>query len=91
MRTILRLCVCALLSLIVVPSFAAGLIFGRSHLTAAYWGITAEALGLILAAIPISVGERHTQGLSLAMMILSLLIGGVAGALGFISLRLVKR
>ena len=34
------------LLIIVVPSFAAGLIFGRSHLTGAYWGIAAEALGL---------------------------------------------
>jgi len=79
------------LLIIVVPSFAAGLIFGRSHLTAAYWGIAAEALGLILAALPISVGDRHTQGLSLAVMILSLVIGGAAGVLGFSSLRLVKR
>ena len=34
------------LLIIVVPSFAAGLLFGRSHLTGAYWGIGVEAIGL---------------------------------------------
>jgi len=44
------------LLIIVVPSFAAGLVFGRSHLTGAYWGIAAEALGLLIVALSISSG-----------------------------------
>jgi len=41
------------LLIIVVPSFAAGLIFGRWLLTGAYWGITSEVLGLLMAALPL--------------------------------------
>jgi hypothetical protein len=51
------------LLIIAVPSFAAGLIFGRSHLTGAYWGIAAEALGLLMVALPISPGGPR-NGLS---------------------------
>jgi hypothetical protein len=77
------------LLIIVVPSFAAGLIFGRSHLTGAYWGIAAEALGLFMAALPISSGGPR-NGLSLTMISVSLVLGALAGALGFGAMRLVK-
>jgi hypothetical protein len=77
------------LLIIVVPSFAAGLIFGRSHLTGAYWGIAAEALGLLMAALPISSGGPR-NGLSLTIICVSLALGAVAGALGFGVMRLVK-
>ena len=77
------------LLIIVVPSFAAGLIFGRSYLTGAYWGIAAEALGLFMAALPISVaGPRNS--LSLTMIGVSLVLGAIAGTLGFGTMRLVK-
>ncbi len=79
------------LLIIVVPSFAAGLIFGRSYLTASYWGIAAEALGLLMVALPVSAGGGPRNSLSLTMILVSLAIGGAAGALGFSSLRLVKR
>jgi hypothetical protein len=77
------------LLIIAVPSFAAGLIFGRSLLTGAYWGITSEALGLLMAALPISVGSPR-NGLSLSMIGVSLLLGAIAGTLGFGAMRLVK-
>jgi|JRHI01.1.fsa_nt_gi hypothetical protein len=78
------------LLIIVVPSFAAGLIFGRSHLTGAYWGIAAEAFGLFMVALPISSGGGPRNSLSLATIAVSLALGAVAGALGFGALRLVK-
>jgi hypothetical protein len=78
------------LLIFVVPSFAAGLVFGRSHLTGAYWGIAAEALGLLMVALPISSGGGPRNGLSLSMIGVSLVLGAIAGALGFGALRLVK-
>jgi hypothetical protein len=77
------------LLIIVVPSFAAGLIFGRSHLTGACWGIAAEAIGLLMVALPIPSGGPR-NGLSLAMISMSVALGALAGALGFGALRLVK-
>lgn len=78
------------LLIIAVPSFAAGLLFGRSHLTGAYWGIAAEALGLLMVALPISSGGGPRNSLSLTMIGVSLVLGAVAGALGFGVLRLIK-
>jgi hypothetical protein len=78
------------LLIIAVPSFAAGLLFGRSHLTGAYWGIAAEALGLLMVALPISLGGGPHNSLSLTMIGVSLVLGAVAGALGFGALRLIK-
>jgi hypothetical protein len=78
------------LLIIFVPSFAGGLIFGRSYLTGAYWGIAAEALGLLMVALPISAGGGPRNSLSLTMICVSLVLGAIAGALGFGTLRLAK-
>jgi hypothetical protein len=79
------------LLIIVVPSFAAGLVFARSHLTGVFWGIAAEALGLLMVALPITSGGGPRNSLSLTMIGVSLVLGAIAGALGFVASRLVKR
>jgi len=78
------------LLIIVVPSFAAGLIFGRSYLAGAGWGIAAEALGLLMVALPITSGGGPRNSLGLSMIGVSLVLGAIAGALGFGALRSVK-
>jgi hypothetical protein len=40
------------LLIIFVPSCLAGLIFGRSLLSSALWGLAAEMAGLVLVALP---------------------------------------
>ena len=76
------------LLIILVPSLVAGLLWGRSLLTAAVWGVAAEVMGLIIVVLPISGAPRNN--LSLMMIGLSILLGAFAGALGF-ALRLLKR
>ena len=76
------------LLIIVLPSLAAGLLLGRSLLTAALWGIVAEAMGLILVILPIAGGPRFN--LSLGMAALSIFLGALGGALGY-GLRSLKR
>ncbi len=76
------------LLIILVPLLVAGLLWGRSLLTGAIWGVAAEVMGLIIAVLPIS-GARPNH-LSLMMIGLSILLGAFAGALGF-ALRLLKR
>jgi hypothetical protein len=76
------------LLIIVVPSFAAGLVFCRSHLTGAFWGD--EALGLLMVALPITSGGGPRNSLGLSMIGVSLVLGAIAGALGFGALRSVK-
>jgi hypothetical protein len=76
------------LLIIVLPSLAAGLLLGRSLLTAALWGIVAEVIGLIIVVLPISGGPRID--LSLRMAALSILLGAFAGVLGY-GLHLLKR
>ena len=77
------------LLIVVIPSLAAGLLWGRSLLTAAIWGIVAEVMGLILVVLPISGGPRIH--LSFRMAALSIVLGAIAGALGFGLFRLFKR
>jgi hypothetical protein len=76
------------LLIILVPSLVAGLLWGRSLLTGAIWGIAAEVMGLIIVVLPISGAPRNN--LSLTMIGLSILLGATAGALGF-ALRLLNR
>jgi len=75
------------LLIILVPSLVAGLLWGRSLLTGAIWGVAAEVMGLIIVVLPISGGPRNN--LSLMMIGVSILLGAFAGALGF-ALRLLK-
>jgi hypothetical protein len=79
------------LLIIVVPSFVAGVFFGRSLSTGAIWGIIAELMGLIMVAIPISapnsVGVGPRGHMSAATIALSLLLGAAAGVLGFMCRR----
>jgi hypothetical protein len=79
------------LLIIFIPSFLAGLIFGRSLSSAALWGLAAEVIGLILAVLPISAGGPPRPGLSLSTAAVSIVLGATAGALGFASLRLLQR
>ncbi len=78
------------LLIIIVPSFVAGLILGRSFLTGVFWGLVAEVIGLLLVALPISAGGTHRGGLSLSMVALSIAFGMIAGSLGFATLRLLR-
>ena len=76
------------LLIVVLPSLVAGLLWGRSLLTGAVWGIVADTLGLILVALPISGGPQ--VHLSFRTAALSIVFGAAAGALGF-ALRLLAR
>jgi hypothetical protein len=76
------------LLIIVLPSLAAGLLLGPSLLTAVIWGIVAEVMGLILVILPIAGGPRIS--LSLRMAALSIVLGAIAGGLGF-GLRRLRR
>jgi hypothetical protein len=76
------------LLIIFVPSLVAGLLWGRSLLTGAFWGVAAEVIGLFILVLPISGAPRNN--LSIMMVGLSILLGAFAGALGF-AWRLLKR
>ena len=51
------------LLIILVPSLVAGLLWGRSLLTAAVWGVAAEVMGLIIVVLPISGAPRNNLSL----------------------------
>jgi hypothetical protein len=76
------------LLIVVLPSLLAGLLWGRSFLTGAFWGLVAEGMGLILVFFPIAGGPR--TNLSFRMVALSILLGAFAGLVGY-SLQWAKR
>jgi hypothetical protein len=77
------------LLIIVVPSFLAGLLWARSLLSGAIWGVAVEVMGLAIVALPIPAGSPRAS-LTVAMVAASIALGAVAGVLGF-AVRLLRK
>ncbi len=77
------------LLIIVVPSFLASLLWARSLLSGAIWGVAVEVMGLIIVALPIPAGPPQAS-LSIWTVAVSIMLGAVAGVLGF-AIRLLTR
>ena len=75
---------------IALPSLAVGFLFGQSLLSGALWGLVAEAIGLVMRAVPtFGLGVPHPAP-GFVEIVISLLLGAVAGALGFAGAKIMR-